>query len=384
MAHPSNTPDSPNLLLTGLDPAAGNYKYTKTPKPDFEDAASKMLSLYDAGVPFFTKQAIREFNEHIQSNSNNDQVITVKTLDGNTYDLTVSDVGRVEEEYDDDDNIVPDMEGIQSKPRLKYCSLQELCSSWEFKTHPLSVLSPMGFKYLIGMRRKDTGEIFPYINCSLQPLDQVQDSFTTIREQWEASNECKTLKSILLSANISPNIYKIVAFALASISYDEPDEKNPHTLRSFYQHAMVLTVREALLQKIQIGRPTNDNPYDIECYAQDPAYSRHDKIVLDEAGIKVIPDPEGFLEADESSVVISIAPNIAVKQVLADIVKPAVIIWDQVDLNEKIDLRVKYTDPTSPRVIRMIRDSYDEIAFPGDLDPFNGIAIYVRRPALAN
>ncbi|KAK2748719.1 hypothetical protein FQN57_000300 [Myotisia sp. PD_48] len=369
------------LTLDSSDNLFGAPKPSAEPDP-FEEARSKLLSLYNAGVPLFTKQAIRDF-ELVRSNLRNGQeTIPVKLLDGNTFDLPLLEVGSVGIAYDTDLKKIPDMEAIHEEPILEYCSLQHLFKGWGPE-----IFNPLALVYPLSLRRKDTGDIMPYNPCPpLSPLNQVRDHFTAKCEQWEASKECKIVKSSLISANIPPNTCKVIAFALSSISYGQPDEDIPYTLRSFYQHALVLTVRDALLQKAQMGKPTNDNKhFDIECYAQDPVYCEHDKTVLAEAGIKVIPDPEGFLEADESSVVISISPNVPVKQIIADLVKPAVIIWEQVDRNEKIDLyaRERHTDPISPRVIAMLRDSYDEVEFPGGLDCFRRLAIYVRRPALA-
>jgi hypothetical protein len=40
------------------------------------------------------------------------------------------------------------------------------------------------------------------------------------------------------------------------------------------------------------------------------------------------------------------------------------------------------TDPDSPRLSKMIQGFYEEIEFPGHLDAFAGIGIYIRRGAV--
>jgi hypothetical protein len=40
------------------------------------------------------------------------------------------------------------------------------------------------------------------------------------------------------------------------------------------------------------------------------------------------------------------------------------------------------TDPDSPRLSKMIQGFYEEIEFPGHLDAFGRIGIYIRRGAL--
>jgi hypothetical protein len=59
--------------------------------------------------------------------------------------------------------------------------------------------------------------------------------------------------------------------------------------------------------------------------------SEVDKKLLDEAGIEVIEDPRGWLEVDEHSIVLSIASNVPSKEIIADISRPAVIIWCRVE-----------------------------------------------------
>lgn len=76
---------------------------------------------------------------------------------------------------------------------------------------------------------------------------------------------------------------------------------------------MLLTLREAL---------------NVPCYAQDPAYSDVDKAVFKEFNIEVLEDPDALLEVDDSSIVYSKSPNIPVKEIVADIAQPAVLIWD--------------------------------------------------------
>lgn len=69
--------------------------------------------------------------------------------------------------------------------------------------------------------------------------------------------------------------------------------------------------------------------------AQDPAYTRVDKSVLEEDAIRCLDDPGGFLDVDNLSVVISIAPDIPVRQVVADIARPTVMVWERVTREEE-------------------------------------------------
>ena len=68
----------------------------------------------------------------------------------------------------------------------------------------------------------------------------------------------------------------------------------------------------------------------MQCYAQDPVYEDVDRRVLGELGMTVLDNPRGFLEVDESTAVFSLAPEVAVRQIVVDIAKPALMIWNKV------------------------------------------------------
>ena len=86
------------------------------------------------------------------------------------------------------------------------------------------------------------------------------------------------------------------------------------------EHALVLSIRDFFAQHSET----------VQCYAQDPVYEDVDRRVLGELGMTVLDNPRGFLEVDESAAVFSLAPDIAVRQIVADIAKPALMIWDKV------------------------------------------------------
>ena len=55
-----------------------------------------------------------------------------------------------------------------------------------------------------------------------------------------------------------------------------------------------------------------------------------DKAVLEEFGIHVLDEPLGFLKVDDSNIVISFARSIPIRQIVAEIVYPAIMIWEKV------------------------------------------------------
>ena len=145
------------------------------------------------------------------------------------------------------------------------------------------------------MRDKFTKELVS--TAPTQSREEVEEFFKTIRDTWEASERCKQLRSILMSAKTPCEISKIVGFACGPMAYSCQEEETP---RAAFQHALILTLRDVLGGE-------KGSPSQIICYAQDLAYAEIDESVLEGYGITVLDDPKAFLEVDGSTAVISCA-----------------------------------------------------------------------------
>lgn len=161
-------------------------------------------------------------------------------------------------------------------------------------------------------------------------LSDLNASFSKHTMEWEQSNTHKFLKQLLENLDVTVKIDKIVCFGLGFLS-------NPHPYperRSHIQHASALTMASALAK-----RHPNQNPTCI--YAQDPGYTHLDKTFLSSIGVTVLSDPKGFLEVDERTLVFSVAPDVCVRQIVADLNRPAAMVWDTVsdDAEEKEEWR---------------------------------------------
>ncbi|KAJ5496653.1 hypothetical protein N7463_008640 [Penicillium fimorum] len=195
-------------------------------------------------------------------------------------------------------------------------------------------------------------------------------------QEWKESPACENLKTILSSSAKNHEIDKIVAFALGTMSHQrfnvDGSLQTTAGWSSALQHALLVTVIEWLKER--------DQKEKVLCYSQDPAYTEVDKKILDEEGIEVIDDPRGWLEVDEQSVVLSIAPNVPVKEIITDISRPAVIIWCRVEFYD--GLGQGYTDPDSPRV-RAMMEGYELHEFGPDEEMFCNIVVYIRKSVAA-
>ncbi|KAL2861871.1 hypothetical protein BJX68DRAFT_13382 [Aspergillus pseudodeflectus] len=309
-------------------------------------ATAEVQRLYDSDVPFFTKDRIREAYKSLQENNEPGKKAYTRDLDGKLKRFKIK-TGEVFADPDDDSEWI-------GYPILYYVSIQHLLDQeWGWNS-PYSNL-----RVVHRLERRDK---------PAEELDQRRkhESLQRAIDTWRDSQSWKHLKSTLSGVSIAP-IKKLVAFALSSM---RAFSDVPHDNRSLFQHALLMTLRDLLLENTAQG---DDG---IKCYAQDPAYSEHDIAVLQSCGVTVVPDPEGFLEVDEETVVISISPNVPVKQVVSEIARPALIIWDSIRGNGLEE--TPSTDPDSPRLQKWIAEHYETLEFPHEPELFGRIAVYVR------
>ena len=165
-------------------------------------------------------------------------------------------------------------------------------------------------------RQISTNEFVPCPN--LAPVEQVQKTLDAGIKAWKASREYRRLRSVLETA-ILPKITKIIAFGNSTMAV-----ANDTASSSSRQHALMLTVRDIA------NRHRTPGQRKVRCFAQDPMYSEADEQVLRKLGITVLEDPRAFLELDDETVVLSFYPNFPVRQIIADIARPAVMIWRRI------------------------------------------------------
>jgi hypothetical protein len=162
---------------------------------------------------------------------------------------------------------------------------------------------------------------------------QLKAAWDEARRNWTQSAVCRELTATLgRSARIPKTTRKIVCLGLGSLE-GSPDHSSLDVLATcdglpcrsaMTQHAAALTVAAVLGERLGTGP--------LPILAQDPAYSLVAKRLLVDVGIEVVGGRGSlaFTHVDESTVVFSCHPNIPVKQVIADIARPAAMIWNRV------------------------------------------------------
>ncbi|KAI2014338.1 hypothetical protein LOZ39_002320 [Ophidiomyces ophidiicola] len=321
---------------------------------------SEFKVLYDAGVPMFPKETIRATHEQLEQPLENGKKIVIYGMDGVPvyYDIEVGNV--------DEDETPESFEYVMRDPCLSYRTYQSIMR-YDYM-HPYLTFAPIELSHYRGTRNKITKE---FEREPLAPYEEIEKVFNDSKLQWEAGETCKQLRSTLMNAKVPLGIDKIVGLSLGRMA----EHMEEYRARPAVQHAMVLTLQDVMAMKLGSSS--------IKCYAQDPWYSEVDISLLENSGITILDDPEAWLEIDDSSIVFSVASNAPVKQIVSDIARPAVIIWEKMREGE-IDEERYTTDPYSPRVRDMLRDFYDEFEFLRDEENFSNLAIFIRRTESAD
>ncbi|KAK0715157.1 hypothetical protein B0H67DRAFT_644939 [Lasiosphaeris hirsuta] len=181
-----------------------------------------------------------------------------------------------------------------------------------------------------------------------------------------------------------PPIKKVIAIASGSVIfnsladpdyYTEPEFSEHDTSKCFIQNAIVLTLRDIFADKLgRSGRATA--PSDVSCYVQDIMYTAVDTEILGGEGITVVEHPHGFLEMDDQTAVFCNSPGFPMREITADIARPAIMIWNSsIWLGDLLDARVE----------AMTKD-YLAIPFPADDMKWDwplfdsDTTIYIRKP----
>lgn len=152
------------------------------------------------------------------------------------------------------------------------------------------------------------------------PVSSTEDlcrAFQDVEQKLRASEYQERLQVALNTLNVPFVLDKIVALALGPLIL------GPQVCDSgMIQHALASVLHSSLLQRGILSVTSKR-------YVQDPAYTQKDRDVLRPEGFTILDDPQAFLVLDESSIIVSINPDIPVKQIVADICRPGIIIWDK-------------------------------------------------------
>ncbi|CAG8960777.1 hypothetical protein HYFRA_00002314 [Hymenoscyphus fraxineus] len=210
---------------------------------------------------------------------------------------------------------------IRTTPGIRYRPIQSLLTDKNIPAslayHSLEVVQLHQYYDKTTQKALDPTTLKPLVD-STKSVKEMRNLFKSYQVIWKGTQTYALLEEKIEKGELR-DIEKIVSFGLGTMRKDMEDT-NP---RSLFQHALLATLRKVL------DKNKDKYTHEILCYAQDPAYDDVDKVLLKENEIKVLDDPEGFLEVGDHTIVVSFWPDVCVKQIVLDIACPAAIISDR-------------------------------------------------------
>lgn len=304
----------------------------------------EIQAIYDAGTPVFTKDSIRKVGEelkHFQDGErNNGAKVTLKGINGVDYEVFVEPPisERGENELVGGATwmiIYNSIMSLASCQHIEYLGFQKAYL-------PMWICAPI--------RRLGGGLEF---KTPPTPPEQDFNIFQAMEQQWKTSQHFEQVQEVLASVEIPFTVAKVIGLGLGPLVL-----KSRVFERCVFQHALVSVLR----QIFSISSNAS---------VQDPSYTQRDRDILYSAGLTVLEDPQALLELDESSILLTINPDLPVKDIVVDTCRPGIIIWN----NEAPDIR---SLSHSPRVKKMIENEYSEVAFP-DHEYFGNLVMLIRK-----
>ncbi|KAK7430498.1 hypothetical protein QQZ08_003017 [Neonectria magnoliae] len=223
-------------------------------------------------------------------------------------------------------------------------------------------------------------------------LARLQAAWDEAQALWLESDSYAKLTELVTKSK--PKANKVICFGLGSlegtVNYSTLDLK--HSLdglprrSAITQHLAAITMATLLGQQQDTGR--------VPILVQDPAYTMLGQQFLAAQDIEVVGGNGalGFTHVDDDTLVFSCHPNVPVKQIVADIARPAAMLWNEVRLAEREaewSIHTTYdgeetlcmpwvTDEDSPRTRELVKE-YDMHTFCLDPERFGDLGFYVRK-----
>ncbi|KAI2610000.1 uncharacterized protein GGS25DRAFT_487064 [Hypoxylon fragiforme] len=139
-------------------------------------------------------------------------------------------------------------------------------------------------------------------------------------QKWQSSQAHDWLTRELVSLKGDRKVTKLLCFGLGDMALMAESEKTREVqIVKMCQHAVAATLAEAFSPL---------SPDKFEAFAQDPAYSKTSKELLEAYDIQVIGEhgAGGFALIDDESIVYCRYPKVPMSQIIADLARPAIII----------------------------------------------------------
>ncbi|KAJ5161030.1 hypothetical protein N7492_006422 [Penicillium capsulatum] len=268
---------------------------------DWRISSQKAADLYSSGTKLWTKEDLQDIEQQLRQAYTMEQ-FSVRRIDGSIVQIT---------------NPMFQVQNPIWKPHVKYQEYWQLV-----KAQPHGPIETYLCSYIVD-----------WTNLTARNFRELIAQPTQVFEEkdllWQNSKSCKQLTTLVKELLGRNTVKKVLCFGLGDFcrsapewlkrqhnSWDENSEIK-HVMGCMIQHSMALTIAQHCR-----GNET------VPLLAQDPEYTDLAKELLTEKKFKIV-GPYGagrFAEIDEESIVISPFAAAPVKQIIADLARPVIII----------------------------------------------------------
>ncbi|KAI1387889.1 uncharacterized protein F4822DRAFT_295253 [Hypoxylon trugodes] len=304
----------------------------------------RVIDLYRSGAKLWTKSDLERI-EHELANFKTTPTFNVRRIDGTMDSVKNSMFG---------------VENLLWKPFITFQHYWYMVGTSYARTSSIRSAIPQSFPYY---SYYITWENQAFIEFVAGEDTTLEAKFEDARKKWESSQTCNWLKRKLAILQGGRKVTKLICFGLGTMeprsqldsrgsSSKYERDRFKYQRSSMNQHALALTIAETL------GK-------DVPVLAQDPTYTMESRDVLKNNGITTVRDHGAGRSAmvDDESAVLFCYPSCLVRQLMADLARPALIVGNEggTVMNDDQDVLFPY-DAAFPRTREMF-EGYTEHNF---------------------
>ncbi|KAI0843564.1 hypothetical protein F5Y06DRAFT_291479 [Hypoxylon sp. FL0890] len=271
----------------------------------WKSSSQYVATSYNSGAKFWRKEDLEEIERQLTESSTTD-IFTVRRIDGK--ELLIK-------------NPILGVDRSIWKPYVKFQEYWRLV-----KEEPEGPPETHLCSYLVDWENQ-------IVRDYEGQIENARLLFAQTIKSWNPSRTCASFGERIVSLLGTKKVTKIVCFGLGDITRKAPEWwKARHSPRShefeariiesrMIQHLIALTIADVLHAR-------GESRDAVRLLAQDPDYTDETKEILRAAGFEIVGQfgAGGFAEVDDESVVFSAFVAAPVKQIIADIARPALII----------------------------------------------------------
>ncbi|KAL4948800.1 hypothetical protein BDW69DRAFT_188942 [Aspergillus filifer] len=274
---------------------------------DWRMSSQRAADLYTSGTKLWTKNDLKDIEQQLAQSYMMEQ-FSVRGIDGSIIQIS---------------NPMFRVQNPVWKPYVKYQEYWQLV-----KAQPSGPIETYLCSYIVDWRNETALNFRELIS---QPMQVFDERYML----WQNSKSCKQLAALVQHLLGTNTVKKVLCFGLGDFcrsapgwlkqqdhSWDKYSEVQ-HLTGCIIQHSMALTIAHLC--------PGNEP---VPLLAQDPEYTETAKEILIEKRFRIV-GPHGaggFAEIDEESIVISPFAAAPVKQIIADLARPIIIISSGFDV----------------------------------------------------